>query len=357
LPDGEGSRFDAALAGMVKAALCGARGLGRFRQRSVDMPQSRIRRYLRHGTLPQLAVFEASARLASFTRAAEELHMAQPTVSAQIRKLTETVGLPLFEQIGKQIYLTAAGHRTHEHCRKLFAALAELDLALAGLRGLTSGLLRVASGTPGQWLMPRLVAAFAEDHPGLDIALRMHNRRDLIERLAANEDDLYVFANPPDDRELVRQAVASHALVVAARADHPLARRRGVPLADLADAAFIVRERGSGTRMLVEQAFASRGLVPRFRLEMTNDAAVRDGIRAGLGVGMLARTPDTAALDGVVELDVEGFPLPQTLYFVYPVGRELSPAAEAFLAHARAAADEARTGADPGVPASALQGT
>ena len=314
------------------------------------MPQSRIRRYLRHGTLPQLAVFEASARLASFTRAAEELHMAQPTVSAQIRKLTETVGLPLFEQIGKQIYLTAAGHRTHEHCRKIFAALAELDHALAGLRGLSSGVLRVASGTPGQLLMPRLVATFADRHPGLDIALRMHNRRDLIERLAANEDDLYVFANPPDDRELVRQAVASHALVVVARADHPLALGRGIPLADLADASFFVRERGSGTRMTVEQAFAAQGLVPRFRLEMTNDAGIRDGIRAGLGVGLLTRAPGDGTDDGLVELDVEGFPLAQTLYFVYPVGRELSPAAEAFLAYARSVADAAGDEAGPNAP-------
>ena len=314
------------------------------------MPQSRIRRYLRHGTLPQLAVFEASARLASFTRAAEELHMAQPTVSAQIRKLTETVGLPLFEQIGKQIYLTAAGHRTHEHCRKIFAALAELDHALAGLRGLSSGVLRVASGTPGQLLMPRLVAAFADRHPGLDIALRMHNRRDLIERLAANEDDLYVFANPPDDRELVRQAVASQALVVVARADHPLALRRGIPLADLADASFVVRERGSGTRMTVEQAFAAQGLVPRFRVEMANDAAIRDSVRAGFGVGMLARALGVGDDDGLVELDVEGFPRSQTLYFVYPVGRELSPAAEAFLAYARSVADAAGDEAGPNAP-------
>lgn len=320
------------------------------------MPQSRIRRYLRHGTLPQLAVFEASARLSSFTRAAEELHMAQPTVSAQIRKLTETVGLPLFEQIGKQIFLTAAGHRTHEHCRKIFAALAALDDALAGLRGLSSGALRVASGTPGQALMPRLVAAFAGRHPGIDIALSIHNRRELIDRLAANEHDLYVFANPPDDRELVRQAVAAHALVAVARDDDALAGRRGISLAELADAQLIARERGSGTRMVVERAFASRGLFPRFRAEMTNDAAIRDGIRAGLGVGLLARAPGAGANDGLVELDVEGFPLAQTLYFVYPVGRELSPAAEAFLACARATADATDDDARPVAPPAVVPG-
>jgi DNA-binding transcriptional LysR family regulator len=174
-------------------------------------------------------------------------------------------------------------------------------------------------------------------HPGLDVTLRVHNRRELIERLAANEDDLYVFANPPDDRELVRQAIASHAFVVMARDDDALARRRGITLAELADAPFIVREQGSGTRMVVEQAFAAQGLAPRFRVEMTNDAAIRDDIRAGLGVGMLARA--SGADDGLVELDVEGFPLAQTLHFVYPVDRELAPAAEAFLAHARAAAE------------------
>jgi DNA-binding transcriptional LysR family regulator len=126
-----------------------------------------------------------------------------------------------------------------------------------------------------------------------------------------------------------------------ARADDALAGRRGIPLADLADASFIVRERGSGTRMVVEQAFAAQGLVPRFRVEMTNDAAIRDGIRAGLGVGLLAHAPGASDDHGLVALDVEGFPLAQTLYFVYPVGRELSPAAEAFLAYARSTADMA----------------
>ncbi|MEO8755679.1 MAG: LysR family transcriptional regulator, partial [Casimicrobiaceae bacterium] len=128
------------------------------------MRPAQIHRYLRHGTLPQLAVFEASARLRSFTRAAEELHLAQPTVSAQIRKLTETLGLPLFEQIGKQIYLTDTGHRTYAHCQEIFRTLASLDAMLADLRGLACGRLCIAVTTTAQYFAPRMLAGFAQRH-------------------------------------------------------------------------------------------------------------------------------------------------------------------------------------------------
>jgi DNA-binding transcriptional LysR family regulator len=153
------------------------------------MRPSRIHRYVRHGTLPQLAVFEASARLRSFTRAAEELHLAQPTVSAQIRKLTETVGLPLFEQIGKQIYLTDTGRRTYAHCQEIFRTLESLDDVLTDLRGVETGRLCVAVTTTAECFVPRLLAGFARRHPGIDVSLRIHNRRALIERMANNEDD------------------------------------------------------------------------------------------------------------------------------------------------------------------------
>ena len=113
------------------------------------MPQSNIHRYIRHGTLPQLSLFEASARLGSFTRAAEELHMAQPTASVQIKKLTQTVGLPLFEQIGKRIYLTEAGRRLQASCVEVFRTLADLEDTLAGMGGLVSGHLRLAVSMAG----------------------------------------------------------------------------------------------------------------------------------------------------------------------------------------------------------------
>ena len=162
------------------------------------MPQSNIHRYIRHGTLPQLCMFEASARLGSFTRAAEELHMAQPTASVQIKKLTETVGLPLFEQIGKRIYLTEAGQRLQASCAEMFRTLSNLEDALAGMRGLDSGHLRLAVSTATKYFAPRMLTLFLRRHPGMDVSLQIHNRQALIERLAANQDDLYIFADPPE---------------------------------------------------------------------------------------------------------------------------------------------------------------
>ena len=113
------------------------------------MLQSGLRRYLKHGTLPQLRVFEASARLGSLSRAAEELHIAQPTASVQVKKLAETVGLPLFEQVGRRVYLTDAGHCLYEGCHQIFRALSAVDELLNGLRAMESGQLRLAVCSTG----------------------------------------------------------------------------------------------------------------------------------------------------------------------------------------------------------------
>ena len=301
------------------------------------MPDARIRRYLRHGTLPQLAVFEASARLRSFTRAAEELHLAQPTVSIQIRKLTETVGLPLFEQIGKQIFLTEAGRRLYRHCQAMFGGLGELEEAVAELRGLRSGRLRLAVGTVAQHFAPRMLARFLEQHPGLEAALEIHNCRALTERLARNDDELYLFANPPEDRDLVRQAILPNPMVVFARADHPLAQQRGITLERLAQEPLLMRESGSGTRGVVEAVFARSRLTPRVRMELGSNEAIKQAILAGSGVSILSRY--TLELEAgqpeLVTLDVEGFPLEQHWYFVYPVGRQPSLVASTFMGFVR----------------------
>src|SRR5262245_28499885 len=169
----------------------GERDLCLTAKESRIMTSARVRRYLRHGMLPQLAVFEASARLGSFTRAAEELHLAQPTVSTQMKKLTATIGLPLFEQIGKKIHLTAAGHTLCEGARELIGMLAKVDQSLASLRGVDKGRLRLAAATGCEHFVPRLLAAFAERHPAVEVTLEIDNRPHLIERLAGNADDLY----------------------------------------------------------------------------------------------------------------------------------------------------------------------
>ena len=304
------------------------------------MPQVDIHRYLRHGTLPQLRVFEASARLGSFARAAEELHMAPPTASVQIRKLTDMLGVPLFEQVGRRIYLTEAGQRLYESCTDVFRVFSELEETLDGLRGLQAGHLRLAATSTAKFFAPRLLGGFLERHAGVEISLQIHNRRTLLERLENNEDDLYLLSDPPAEKEVIVQAILPNPLVVLARSDHPLRRERAIPFARFASEPFLMREPGSGTRMVTLKLFEQHGLAPRTKMELSTNEAIREAILAGLGVSILSRytlglekeTPD------LICLDVEGFPLESYWHFVYPVGKQLSAAAQAFMKFTRAEA-------------------
>lgn len=305
------------------------------------MLQSTIRRYLKHGTLPQLRVFEASARLGSLTRAAEELHIAQPTASVQIKKLTETVGVPLFEQVGKRLYLTDAGRRLYTGCQEVFHALSTLEDALNGMRSMEHGRLRLAVSSTGKYLAPRLVGAFIEKYPAVVASLEIHNRQTLIERLANNEDDLYIFADPLVREDVVTQSLVANPLVVFARDDHPLAREPGIPFERMAAEPFLVREPGSGTRRLVLSLFERHGLAPKAKLELNTDEAIKEAILSGLGISILSRftfgmEPEAPHL---VCLDVDGFPIENHWHFAYPVGKQLSCTARAFMDFAR---DEAK---------------
>jgi len=301
------------------------------------MLQTNIRRYLRHGTLPQLRVFEASARLGNFSLAALELHMAQPTASVQIKKLTETVGLPLFEQVGRRIYLTDAGQSLYAGCHDVFRALSTVEETLDSLRTMESGHLRLAVCSTGKYFAPRMLGAFMEHHPGVEVSLQIHNRNTLIDRLANNEDDLYVFASPLQREDVVTQALLPNPLVVFARDDHPLANTRKISFKRLAMESFVMREQESGTRQIATKLFERHGLAPKVRLEVSDDEAIKEAILAGLGVAIMSRF--TLGMEAepsrLICLDVDGFPLENHWYFAYPVGKQLSATVRAFMDFAR----------------------
>ena len=302
------------------------------------MPQSKIRRYLKHGTLPQLSVFEAVARLGSFTRAAEELYMAQPTVSVQIKKLGESIGLPLFEQVGRKVHLTDAGRILYAACEEIFASLARVEDKFADLRGMNSGRLRLAVSTTGKYFAPRMLAAFVQKHPGVEVALQIHNRQALIERLNANADDLYIFANPPQDVDVVKQMILPNPTVAFAHVDHPLAQERHIPFARFAAEPFLIREPGSGTRMIAQQFFDRHHAKPNVRMELGSNEAIKQAILAGLGVSIMSRY--TLGLDTennrLAVLDVKGLPIEGHWYFVYPVGKQITLVAQSFMEFVRA---------------------
>jgi DNA-binding transcriptional LysR family regulator len=297
------------------------------------VPQGKIRRYLKHGMLPQLRVFEAVTRHGSFTRAAEELYMAQPTVSVQIRKLTETVGMPLLEQVGKRIHVTAAGHELYAGCREIFDTLSGIEDALSNIRGLKSGSLRIAASTTAKYLAPHLLAEFVRLHSGIEVFLHVSCRQTILARLSANMDDLYIVANPPDDEDIVVQRILPNPIVALARTDHPLAGKSAIAFEQFAQEPFLAREPGSGTRMIADRIFAARGIEPRIRMELGSNEAIKEAMVAGLGVAILYRNSIGFSIDPaqLAVLDVDGFPLEAHWHFAYPVGEQLSPVAQAFL--------------------------
>jgi DNA-binding transcriptional LysR family regulator len=288
LPTGEGADHLRGLHPEVKAAAHLAAVMASFDEGDA-MPQGNIRRYLKHGTLPQLRVFEASVRLGSLARAAEELHMAPPTASVQIKKLTETVGSPLLEQVGKRMYPTDIGRRVYAGCNEVFRALGSLEDELDEMRVLGTGQLSVAVTSTARYFGPRLLGAFAQRHPGIRTSLHIDNSAALMERLHRNEDDLYLVADPTTAGDVVVQAIVPNPMVVLARADHPLAGERGIAFARLAQEPFLMREEGSGTRSTTLKVFAAHGLLPKTRMVLSSNEAIREAILTGLGVSILSR--------------------------------------------------------------------
>jgi DNA-binding transcriptional LysR family regulator len=212
-----------------------------------------------------------------------------------------------------------------------------MELALGGIRGLACGCLRLAAPSAARHFASRLLDAFVRVNPGVQASLQIHERLALVDRLGGNEDDLYLFVEPPGERQVVSQALVPNPLVVLASADHPLAAEIDIPFARLAQEPLVMREPGSGIRMIVLRLFARHGIAPTIRMELGSDEAIREAVLAGLGVAVLPRY--TLGLDPVLTklvcLDVEGFPLESHWHFVYPLGRRLAPAARAFMDFAR----------------------
>jgi DNA-binding transcriptional LysR family regulator len=299
---------------------------------------------MRRSTFRQLELFDAIARLGSFTRAADELFLTQPTVSMQIKKLSDTVGMPLFEQVGKKIYLTDIGHELHRTCRGISEHLSNFEMIAADMKGLKKGKLRLAVVTTAKYFAPRLLGTFCQQYPGVDASLIVSNRERILERLANNLDDLYIMGQPPVDADVIAEAFLENMLVVIAPANHALARKKKIPLERLAQEPFLLREPGSGTRIATERLFGELGLKLKMRMELGSNEAIKQAVIGGLGISVLSRhtlESDTPTKQFVV-LDVKGFPIKRHWYFVYPAGKQLSIIARTFADHLRQAS-QART--------------
>ena len=289
---------------------------------------------LRHATLHQLRIFLAVARHSSFARAAEALHLSPPTLSLQVKQLSETVGQPLFEQLGKKIFLTAAGQTLAEACADIEGRMERLSQDLAALQGVERGSLKLAILTTVKYTVPKLLGGFCAAHPGIEVAMVVGNRENLLQRLAANQDDLYIMGQPPEQMDVVCEDFADNPLVLVAPPNHPLVGQKNLAPQRLMNEPFILREPGSGTRLTAEKFFAAQGVTLKTRLEVGSNEAIKQTVAGGLGLAVLSNTTVVSelALGELVLLDVQGFPLIRRWHVVYPQGKRLSAAALAFKA-------------------------
>jgi LysR family transcriptional regulator, low CO2-responsive transcriptional regulator len=288
-----------------------------------------------HVTLRQLRIFEAVARHQSISRASAELHLTQPAVSMQMKQLEEQIGVPLVEQVGKRMFLTEAGQELRSHAHTIADRIEAMNAAMEQFRGLERGLLRLAVVSTANYFLPTLIAEFHTRYPGVRVALQVANREEVLAALAENSTDLAVTGQPPDSADVLAQHFLDNPLVVIAAPEHPLAGPAPVPvpLARLAEETLVVREPGSGTRAAVERHFAAHGLAVRAGCELSTNEALKQAVRAGLGVGVVsAQTIELELRTGCLAvLPVEGFPILRRWYVVHRSAKRLSAAARTFL--------------------------
>ncbi|WP_414545285.1 MULTISPECIES: LysR substrate-binding domain-containing protein [Nostocaceae] len=288
---------------------------------------------MNQATLHQLKVFEAAARHSSFTRAAEELFLTQPTVSMQIKQLTKSVGLPLFEQVGKRLFLTEAGRELFATCRQIFETIAQFEMTVADLKGLKQGQLRLAVITTAKYFVPRLLGPFCQLYPGIEISLQVTNHERILERMVNNMDDLYIMSQVPEHLDINYEPFLDNPLVVFAPVNHPLAKEKNIPIQRLTNEPFIMREPGSGTRRSVQQLLDEHGVKVKVKLELGSNEAIKQAIAGGLGISILSRhtlMPDSSEFS---ILDVEHFPIKRTWFMVHPAGKQLSIVARTYYAY------------------------
>lgn len=286
-------------------------------------------------TFRQIRLFLALAESGSVSAAAKLMHVTQPTASMQLKEITQSVGLPLYEVINKKIFLTDLGNELVVTGRVMTQTWESFEQTVDAMKGLSRGKVKIASVSTAKYFMPRIVGSFCKKYPSIDISLEILNRDGVVQRLRENLDDIYIMSQPPGDLDLADEIFMPNPIVVISSTANQLAKKSKVKLSELAQERFILREKGSGTRMVGDLFFRKKKFKPDIRLELGSNEALKESVAAGLGLGLVS----SYALHGHVKehgvciIDVEGFPLPSSWHIVHPARKKLSPLALAFKQH------------------------
>lgn len=283
----------------------------------------------------QLRLVLALAETGSVSGAARVMHVSQPTASMQLKEVANTIGLPIYEVVARKVYLTEVGNELARTARSVALEWDSFAQRVDALKGYTRGKLRVALVSTAKYFVPRLLGTFCKRYPEIDVSLEVLNRDGVVARLRNNLDDIYVMSTPPTDMDLVDQVFMANPLLLICAKNHPLAKQQALQLADLSGQRFILREKGSGTRMAVDRCFKSLRFRPDLRLELGSNEAIRESVAGGLGVSIVSSHAlgNNPKQHGVSVLQVAGFPIDSQWHIVHPKGKKLSPIASIFKAH------------------------
>ncbi len=283
-------------------------------------------------TLRQLQIFEAVAADLSYTRAAEKLHLSQPAVSMQIKQLEEMVSLPLFERLGRGLFLTDGGKELLVYARRISRELAEASSVMDELRGSERGHLNIAVATTANYFALKLLGEFNRRFPDTTMSLDVTNRASLLQHLDDNTVDMVIMGQPPVTADVSATAFMDNPLVIIAPQGHVLATEKNIPMSVIQQETFILRESGSGTRIAMERFFEEKGYQISSLMEMSSNEAINQAVEAGLGLGIVSwhTLALELALDRLVVLDVEDFPIMRHWYLVHRNGKRFTALAEAF---------------------------
>ena len=288
-------------------------------------------------SLRQLRLFHAVALTGSITAAAREQHVTQPSVSMQLKQLADSVGMPLYEIVGRKIRLTEAGEILAGTCEDMFARWDDFEMTVAALRGLQRGRLRIAVVSTATYFIPRLLGPFAAKYPGIEISLEVANRDRVVARLAQSLDDLVIMTTPPTNIPLLIEPLLDNPLVLIAQPKHVLVGKKRIRRERLANERFILREPGSGTRISCDRQFAKWGFNPKVQMELGGNEAIKEAVAGGFGLAVISRHALNRhpARDDLAILDIVGFPISSRWYLVRRAEKRVTPVALAFLAFLR----------------------
>jgi DNA-binding transcriptional LysR family regulator len=253
----------------------------------------------------------------------------------QLKEIADAVGLPIFEVVARKVFMTEVGLELARTARTITNEWNQFEQRVDARKGFMRGTLRVAVVSTAKYFVPRLLGAFCKRYPEIDVSFEVLNRDGVVSRLRNNLDDIYVMSTPPADIDLVDETLMANPLVAIAATQSPLTKRKQLTLAELAGERFILREKGSGTRMAIDQFFKAAKFRPDLRLELGSNEAIKESVAGGLGISVLSSHAlhGHAREHGVCILNVQGFPIQSQWHVVHPKGKKLSPIAAVFKSH------------------------